>query len=194
MAKEDIDWLAVENDYRPNILSLREIGKKYNCTEGAIRKRAKKEGWVRDLSEKIKARTDDLVRRESVRGSTQNEQQIVEDNAQENKSIIIKQQYYVSSALKLHEKLHNELCAQTDELVEYERLGEILRNQDQYGNDKLNDIYKKSISLPSRIESAKKSSETLKTLVDLERRIRKIDDNGTDNTFEDWLRKQRNGG
>lgn len=46
--KDNIDWLAVEADYRPNILSLRAIGSKHGCTEGAIRKRAKKEGWVRD--------------------------------------------------------------------------------------------------------------------------------------------------
>lgn len=49
MAEQDIDWLAVEADYRPNKLSLRAIGEKHGCTEGAIRKRAKKEGWVRDF-------------------------------------------------------------------------------------------------------------------------------------------------
>ena len=58
-----MDWLAIEADYRPNKLSLRTIGEKYGCTEGAIRKRAKKEGWVRDLSEKIKNKADFILRR-----------------------------------------------------------------------------------------------------------------------------------
>jgi hypothetical protein len=51
--KDAVDWLAVEADYRPNKLSLRAIGEKHGCTEGAIRKRAKKEGWVRDFISQI---------------------------------------------------------------------------------------------------------------------------------------------
>lgn len=47
--KEGMDWLAIEADYRPNKLSLRTIGEKYGCTEGAIRKRAKRDGWMREI-------------------------------------------------------------------------------------------------------------------------------------------------
>ncbi|VXD05841.1 conserved hypothetical protein [Enterobacterales bacterium 8AC] len=45
MAKPD--WEAIESAYRAGVLSLREIGTEYGVTEGAIRKRAKKYGWVR---------------------------------------------------------------------------------------------------------------------------------------------------
>lgn len=45
MAKPD--WEAIESAYRAGVLSLRDIGEKYGVTEGAIRKRAKKLGWVR---------------------------------------------------------------------------------------------------------------------------------------------------
>ena len=45
MAKPD--WEAIESAYRAGFLSLRDIGEKYGVTEGAIRKRAKKLGWVR---------------------------------------------------------------------------------------------------------------------------------------------------
>lgn len=41
------DWEAIESAYRAGVLSLRDIGEKYGITEGAIRKRAKKLGWVR---------------------------------------------------------------------------------------------------------------------------------------------------
>jgi len=45
MAKPD--WEAIETAYRAGALSLREIGAQYGVTEGAIRKRAKRDGWVR---------------------------------------------------------------------------------------------------------------------------------------------------
>jgi len=41
------DWEAIETAYRAGVMSLREIGALYGVTEGAIRKRANKSGWVR---------------------------------------------------------------------------------------------------------------------------------------------------
>ena len=51
----------------------------------------------------------------------------------------------------------------------FAELGEMLRQPDQNGNDKLNDVYQKIIGLPSRVDSVKKLAEALKTLVGLER-------------------------
>lgn len=41
------DWEAIESAYRAGVMSLRDIGAQYGVTEGAIRKKAKKLGWVR---------------------------------------------------------------------------------------------------------------------------------------------------
>ena len=54
--KPRVDWEAVERDYRAGVLTLREIGERYDCSHVAITKRAKKEGWVRDLAPKIRER------------------------------------------------------------------------------------------------------------------------------------------
>lgn len=43
-----VDWIAIEGAYRANKDSLREIAGQYGISEGAIRKRAKKSGWLRD--------------------------------------------------------------------------------------------------------------------------------------------------
>ncbi|HCB5895406.1 hypothetical protein V6R76_19190 [Salmonella enterica subsp. enterica serovar Paratyphi B] len=45
MAKPD--WGAIEAAYLAGVMSLREIGAQHGVTEGAIRKKAKKLGWVR---------------------------------------------------------------------------------------------------------------------------------------------------
>ena len=52
MAKPD--WEAIESAYRAGVLSLRDIGDKYGVTEGAIRKRAKKLGWVRNSGTQVR--------------------------------------------------------------------------------------------------------------------------------------------
>jgi hypothetical protein len=190
--KDAVDWLAVEADYRPNKLSLRAIGEKYGCTEGAIRKRAKKEGWVRDLSEKIKSKADDLVRREAVRNSTQNEKGIVEANAQNSATIQINERKDVSNARRIAMSLLDELESQVTNKDLYERLGELLQSPDDRGVDKLNEIYHKVISFGGRTDNMKKLGDTLKVLIDLERRVYKIDDDSSTDTFEDFLRKYRN--
>ena len=42
------DWLAIEGEYRAGSDSLRAIADRQGISEGAIRKRAKKNGWMRD--------------------------------------------------------------------------------------------------------------------------------------------------
>lgn len=48
------DWEAIESAYRAGVLSLRDIGEQYGVTEGAIRKRAKKFGWVRNSGTQVR--------------------------------------------------------------------------------------------------------------------------------------------
>lgn len=82
------DWERIEADYRSGILSLREIAAKDgNVNHVAIKRRAEKLGWTRDLAEKIKAKADDLVTKAAVTSSvtakgTVTERQIVEAGAE----------------------------------------------------------------------------------------------------------------
>lgn len=50
MAKKDIDWESLEREYRAGIRSLRDIAEQFGCSEGAIRKKASRDSWVRDFS------------------------------------------------------------------------------------------------------------------------------------------------
>ena len=56
------DWERIEADYRAGVLSLREVAARGGVTDGAVRKRAKKLGWSRDLTAPIRARADELIR------------------------------------------------------------------------------------------------------------------------------------
>ena len=65
--KNKLDWESIEAEYRCGLKSIREIARDHGCSDKAIRKKAAQEGWARDLSAKVKAKTDDLVRTEEVR-------------------------------------------------------------------------------------------------------------------------------
>lgn len=51
--KRKVDLEALEADYRAGRLTLRDIAEQHGCSEGLVRKYARRRGWVRDLSEKI---------------------------------------------------------------------------------------------------------------------------------------------
>ena len=56
--KRVIDWESIEREYIPAIRSLRDIGSQFGVTESAIRDRAKRYGWERNLEEKIKTKKE----------------------------------------------------------------------------------------------------------------------------------------
>lgn len=64
--KKDIDWNAVELEYRAGIKSLKAIGNEFGVSDAGILKRAKRDGWERDLSarrhQKVVLEVDELDR------------------------------------------------------------------------------------------------------------------------------------
>ena len=82
--KSAADCEAIEHAYRAGVLTNREIATQNGITEGAIRKKAKREGWRKNLSARVQEKVRaDLVRAE-VRppaGSNQSERQIVDEAA-----------------------------------------------------------------------------------------------------------------
>lgn len=51
----DIDWEAIERDYRLGLLSDRELGTKHKVDHATISRRAKKLGWTKDKTAEIQA-------------------------------------------------------------------------------------------------------------------------------------------
>lgn len=55
------DWRKVELDYRRGILSIAEIGRKYNVSAQHIGRVAKERVWTRDLNDEIQAKARAMV-------------------------------------------------------------------------------------------------------------------------------------
>ncbi|MDR4898154.1 hypothetical protein RF656_15590 [Yersinia kristensenii] len=168
------DWEAIESAYRAGLMSLREIASQHNISEGAVRKRAKRDDWSRDLSAKIKERAEDLVRKEEVRKqvrteTTLTERVLIEANAEVIATVRMEHRGDIRRARELANTLFDELAAECADVSALEELGDLLRNPDDKGMDRLNDAYNKVISMPSRVKSMKDLSDSLKTLIGLER-------------------------
>lgn len=182
-----VDWERIELDYRAGIKVLRQIAGENGISEGAIRKRAKRDDWTRDLSERIQEKADQLVRNEAVRNlvrkeSSVSERVLVEANAQDQASVRLSHRKDIQRKRAIVASLMDELEAQVgpDNAALLSDLGAMLRNPDENGQDKLNDLYRRVISLPERARTAKTLAETLRITVDMERQAFGMDAKGAD--------------
>lgn len=182
------DWERIEADYRTGLLSVREIAASQGISHVAIGKRAKRDGWERDLKAKIRAKADALVTKREVTRLVTAEQVVterilVDASAQVIADIRMAHRTDIKRSRTLVLSLLGELEQQTDNTGLFEELGELLRNEDDKGADRRNDLYMKVISSAGRIDSMKKLSDTLKTLIGLEREAYAI--NGGDVPTDD---------
>lgn len=175
------DWERIEQQYRAGVLSVREIAAAGGVSHTAINKRAKANGWDRNLKAKIQAKADALVSKAEVstevsKETLATERGIVEANAQVIANVRISHRTDIGRYRKLANSLLEELEGMTDNRELFDQVGELLRSDDDNGQDKLNDLYQKVISLPSRTKTLKDLGDTLKVLIGLERQAYSIDE------------------
>jgi hypothetical protein len=197
-----VNWSLIDGAWRAGILSIRSIADEYTKLTGkpvspsGIRKHYTELGVARDLTSRINARAQELVNIELVHELVHTETVISEDeivdiNAQQHKVIILTERRDVARVRRILMQLLDDLEDQVMNRELYENLGEIMQSPDRSDHDKLNDFYLRVISFPGRVKNMKKLADSLKTLVDLERRIYKLDEKASEGSVEDFLRKAR---
>ena len=183
MTTKQPDWEAIERAYRAGLLSIREIASTQGITHGAINKRAKRDGWERDLKAKIQAKADALVSKRTVSTEVSTKQadterEIIEVNAEVIANIRMAHRGDISRGRRLTNKLLDELEALTDEQGTIKELIAQLKDGDHDDGDSMADVLalaNKMGALPSRTKTMKELAETLKTLVALERQAYDLD-------------------
>lgn len=183
MTRKVIDWESVEIQYRAGIRSLKDIGREFDVSDAAIVKRAKRDGWTRDLKAKIHAKaeskvSESLVSAEVSARTRVREREVIEANANAVASVRLAHRRDIQRARSITMSLLEELEGQTGaEAVDLlSKLGDMMRSDDDKGQDKLNDLYHKIISLPGRARTMKDLGESLRVLVGLERQAFGLDD------------------
>ncbi|MDU1652654.1 MAG: hypothetical protein E6850_09160 [Leclercia adecarboxylata] len=87
------DWEAIESAYRAGSLSIRAIAERHGVSHTAINNRAAKEGWQRDLTQKVRAATQakvsSKVSRDGFQSDVETEAQIVDQASDEAASVVL---------------------------------------------------------------------------------------------------------
>lgn len=175
-----VDWERIEIQYSAGTMSTREIATEHGISHTAINKRAKAEKWTRRLAAKVHAKADAKVSRALVSSVTNGNQQLTEQQTIELESdrvaaVRIGHTKMAARGYALCEALMAELEAQTFDKVLMSELGKMMRKPDGETGDRLNDLYKKVISMPGRVDTAKKLIETMKSVISMEREAYGID-------------------
>jgi replicative superfamily II helicase len=154
--RKQVDWEGVERDYSAGLLTLREIGEKYGISHTAIRKKAEKEDWSKDLSAKIAKEAEKKVSKLQVSNDVSkkaSEKEIIEINAQALVNVKLKHRTSINRVNNLVDTLFEEI----EELS----------------------THKNADNLPIRVDMTKKLMDTLRISIDKERQAFDIKDNTT---------------
>lgn len=158
MAKKRADWEAIEPRYRTGVESLRMLATAFDVTEGAIRQWAKKEGWERDLSAKVKERTESLLRKAELRNLLRN------DPAQK---MGAREEVEIAATART-----NAILSHRSDIVALRRKARDYQEElDSCGED-----------LGKRVSILKMLADTQKTLISIEREALGIDDHSANET------------
>ena len=172
--KQTPDWERIEQLFRAGVLSLREIATACpGSNHVAIARRAKKFGWVQDLSAKIKAKADDLVTRQAVTPDVTanravSDRNVIDANAKAIADVRIAHRADIGRSRRLANKLLDELEGLTEEQSTLRELIDQLKDGTDVDTAML-ELATKMSSLPSRTKVMKELGETLKNLIALER-------------------------
>ena len=172
--KKRVDWERVENEYRAGLLSVREIAANEGVSHTAINKKAKAEGWERDLSAKIKAKAEALVSKREVSAEVSAERvatdrAIIEANAEVIANVRLAHRKDIGRSRSLAMELLAELEGQTHHRDLIDQLGEMLDSEDSGVSDKMMTAFHAITSLPGRTKTMKDLGDTLHKLIALER-------------------------
>jgi hypothetical protein len=128
MATKQPDWEAIESAYRAGSLSVRSIAERHEVSHVAIAKKAKKEGWQRDLSDKVrkavKAKVTGAVTTDGYQSKVVTEEQIIEDASNEGAAVVLAHRAGLAKWRAIADKLSTAL---TDLPVVAENLGDFSR-------------------------------------------------------------------
>lgn len=193
MSKMKYDWERIEKEWRAHKLSNREISSRYGASEAAIRQRAKKYNWVRDLESEVDKRTKDKIRRGLLKEQHEpvTDEEIVEQVATRTAEVVSSHRKDINQARSLAGMLMGELLDNTANFQTLQELVEQQADEEDWDAQRRARV-NRALSLPQRAVTIKDLSVAMKNFQTLERTafgINGKDNDSGDNSLEDALLK-----
>jgi len=187
-AKEGIDWIGIESEYRIGYKSPVEIAKNFGITRQAIEKRAKQEGWERNLTGRVQhAALEIVARHEAAEG-----QDVIQANAERLASVELTQRDDIRRLRGIVAKMMDAIEPQLDNPDDFKHLGDLFKEAEEGDTGKLYALYRKAVALPTTVSMGKQLADTLKVLIELERKVLRMDEtqnNNSASSVDDMLRR-----
>lgn len=185
------DWDAIEPHYRAGVRSLRDIAEEFKVSNVAIVKHADKAGWTRNLAAKIQEKADAKVaaalvasERAESPAAKLTEAVRVEVESEVQARVRLSHRRDVTRMRSMVMNLLDELEIQTKSPETYETLCELVSGapdaDDKAGRaraDRMQQAFDRALSLGGRTKTVKDLTDTVKTLIALERQAYGIDKN-----------------
>lgn len=191
--KSQLDWEAIERDYRSGAFTNRELGAKHGCSHTLIQRKAKDQNWQKDLTGAVKAATQarlieaevskvasaEIAKRVSktVSNAIPATTEVVAAVAEVNSAVILRHRADIGTLRQLAMDMAGELMLVTHSQGEIIRLQEVLNGSaDPDEADAARRSVDDLLKLHNRVGSAQKLADTLTKLQVLERKAFSLDD------------------
>ncbi|WP_072389841.1 hypothetical protein [Hyphomicrobium sp. CS1GBMeth3] len=172
--KPEIDWEGIEREYRAGQLSVVEIGRQFGVSHTAINKRAKKNGWTRDLTEKVRKEVSARLVSDEV--SATNAREAVTLAAERGVQVVRSHRNDISQGRERVTELIDELKEATTHRAEIEAAIEEETAGDK--NSERRNRMLRAVGLPARAGVIRELATALKALIPLERQAFNLDEKG----------------
>jgi hypothetical protein len=192
-----VDWVTVEADYRAGVKTLRAIASEHGISNVAIVKRAKKCGWVRDLSAAIRAKAEEKVSKAAVSKTVSKRREasaaaVVEANADLQSDLILTHRKDIGVARKVVNDMLAELGILGDPSVqEGLRLLAMKDASENGGAAAMKAMLKAveaAVALPGRAVVVQKLTVSLTALIEKERQAFGIDKVNQEDSLASFLK------
>jgi hypothetical protein len=196
-----VDWATVEREYRLGQLSLRDLAKAHGCHETAIRRRARKYGWTRDLKHRVQEAVRDTLYRGDAHGEAKG---LVESDAEDDALMIQAAAQRGAEVVRQHREILDKgkslVNMLMDELQEASTYAASLLDAAKAeaakggrGSSKLLQYAERAVSLHARSMSANQLSNAMKTMIAEQRKAYNLDDDrDKEDALDAILRTVRN--
>jgi hypothetical protein len=167
--RTDIDWQAIERDFRLGQFTLRQIADKHKVSAGSISRKSEKESWVQDLSREVKEKTQAAL----LSNATQSNTEAVEVAVQTNVALVLEHRSDIRESRSITKAMLTELREATESREDIVEAIELETADDK--NTKRRAMMLRAVALPSRSSIIVNLSSALKTLIGLERQAFNLD-------------------
>jgi hypothetical protein len=171
--KPKADWEAIEREYRAGQLSVSEIARQHSISHTAVNKKAKAEGWTRNLVEAVRQVAEAKLVSDGVSAETSRE--IVETSAARVVAVVRSHRQDIQTAREEASALLAEL---RDARLHLDVIEDAIEASGERSEAKRR--MRQAVSLGDRAATLRELSNSIHKIVSLERQAFAIDPKGTE--------------